>query len=57
MFFSTINRNPKAYLAVVGTEYVLGMLPKGTPRLCEIHQTVRVGAVGYNRAWNRSSSA
>ena len=31
LFFSTINRNPKAYLlAVVGAEYVLNMLPKGT---------------------------
>lgn len=31
LFFSTINRNPKAYLlAVVGAEYVLGLLPKGT---------------------------
>ena len=31
VFFSTINRNPKAYLfAVVGAEYVLGLLPKGT---------------------------
>lgn len=31
VFFSTINRNPKAWLlAVVGAEYVLGMLPKGT---------------------------
>ncbi|PKO91957.1 MAG: bifunctional 3-demethylubiquinol 3-O-methyltransferase/2-polyprenyl-6-hydroxyphenol methylase [Betaproteobacteria bacterium HGW-Betaproteobacteria-1] len=31
VFFSTINRNPKAYLfAVVGAEYVLNMLPKGT---------------------------
>jgi len=31
LFFSTINRNPKAYLfAVIGAEYVLGMLPKGT---------------------------
>ncbi len=30
-FFSTINRNPKAYLfAVLGAEYVLRMLPKGT---------------------------
>lgn len=30
-FFSTINRNPKAYLfAVVGAEYVLNLLPKGT---------------------------
>ena len=31
VFFSTINRNPKAYLfAVVGAEYILQMLPKGT---------------------------
>lgn len=31
VFFSTINRNPKAYLfAVVGAEYVLKLLPKGT---------------------------
>jgi 2-polyprenyl-6-hydroxyphenyl methylase/3-demethylubiquinone-9 3-methyltransferase len=30
-FFSTINRNPKAWLlAVVGAEYVLKLLPKGT---------------------------
>jgi 2-polyprenyl-6-hydroxyphenyl methylase / 3-demethylubiquinone-9 3-methyltransferase len=31
VFFSTINRNPKAYLfAVIGAEYVLGLLPRGT---------------------------
>ncbi len=31
VFFSTINRNPKAYLfAVIGAEYLLNMLPKGT---------------------------
>ena len=31
VFFSTINRNPKAYLlAVIGAEYVLKMLPRGT---------------------------
>ncbi|TXH70021.1 MAG: bifunctional 2-polyprenyl-6-hydroxyphenol methylase/3-demethylubiquinol 3-O-methyltransferase UbiG [Thiothrix sp.] len=31
VFFSTINRNPKAFmLAVVGAEYLLNMLPKGT---------------------------
>ena len=31
VFFSTINRNAKAYLlAVIGAEYVLRMLPKGT---------------------------
>ena len=31
VFFSTLNRNPKAYLlAVIGAEYILNMLPKGT---------------------------
>jgi len=31
VFFSTLNRNPKSYLyAVLGAEYVLQMLPKGT---------------------------
>ena len=31
LFFSTINRNPKSYLfAIIGVEYVLKMLPKGT---------------------------
>ncbi|MFT3757686.1 bifunctional 2-polyprenyl-6-hydroxyphenol methylase/3-demethylubiquinol 3-O-methyltransferase UbiG [Thauera sp.] len=31
VFFSTINRNLKAYaLAIVGAEYVLNMLPRGT---------------------------
>ena len=31
VFFSTINRNPKSYFyAVIGAEYVLNMLPKGT---------------------------
>lgn len=31
VFFSTINRNPKAYvLAIIGAEYLLRMLPAGT---------------------------
>ena len=31
LFFSTINRNPKSFLfAIVGAEYVLNLLPKGT---------------------------
>jgi len=31
VFFSTLNRNPKAFLfAIVGAEYVLKLLPKGT---------------------------
>ena len=31
VYFSTINRNPKAYIfAVLGAEYLLKLLPKGT---------------------------
>ena len=31
VFLSTLNRNPKAYLfAILGAEYILNMLPKGT---------------------------
>ena len=31
LVFSTLNRNPKSYaFAIVGAEYVLGLLPKGT---------------------------
>lgn len=31
VFFSTLNRNPKAYLfAILGAEYVLNLLPRGT---------------------------
>jgi len=31
IFFSTLNRNPKSYLfAILGAEYILRMLPKGT---------------------------
>ena len=31
LFFSTLNRNPKSYLfAIIGAEYVLRLLPRGT---------------------------
>jgi 2-polyprenyl-6-hydroxyphenyl methylase/3-demethylubiquinone-9 3-methyltransferase len=31
VYFSTINRNPKAYMfAIVGAEYLMKMLPRGT---------------------------
>ena len=30
-FFATLNRNPKSYLlAIIGAEYVMGLLPRGT---------------------------
>jgi 2-polyprenyl-6-hydroxyphenyl methylase/3-demethylubiquinone-9 3-methyltransferase len=33
VFFSTLNRNLKSFLfAIIGAEYILGMLPKGTHR-------------------------
>jgi len=45
VFFSTINRNPKAYLfAVIGAEYLLKLLPKGThdyARFIKPHQLAR----------------
>ena len=31
VFFSTLNRNPKSFLfAIIGAEYLLNLLPKGT---------------------------
>jgi 2-polyprenyl-6-hydroxyphenyl methylase/3-demethylubiquinone-9 3-methyltransferase len=31
LFFSTINKNPKSFLyAILGAEYILNLLPKGT---------------------------
>jgi 2-polyprenyl-6-hydroxyphenyl methylase/3-demethylubiquinone-9 3-methyltransferase len=48
VFFSTLNRNPKSYLfAILGAEYVLGLLPKGTHDFArfitpaELHRWVR----------------
>lgn len=39
VFFSTINRNPKSYLfAIIGAEYVLRLLPKGTH---DFHKFIR----------------
>lgn len=51
VFFSTINRNPKAYLfAVIGAEYVLNMLPKGT------HEYEKFIKPSELSAWARQSS-
>lgn len=46
-FFATLNRTPKAYLmAILGAEYVLGWLPKGTHRYDKfIRPSELVGAV------------
>jgi 2-polyprenyl-6-hydroxyphenyl methylase/3-demethylubiquinone-9 3-methyltransferase len=49
-FFSTINRNPKAYLyAVIGAEYVLGLLPRGT------HDYARFVRPAELAAWCRAA--
>jgi 2-polyprenyl-6-hydroxyphenyl methylase/3-demethylubiquinone-9 3-methyltransferase len=52
VFFSTLNRNPKSYLvAIVGAEYVLGLLPKGTHdfarfiRPSELHRWIRAAGL------------
>lgn len=52
VFFSTINRNPKSFLfAVVGAEYLLGLLPKGTHdyarfiRPSELHRWIRAAGL------------
>jgi 2-polyprenyl-6-hydroxyphenyl methylase/3-demethylubiquinone-9 3-methyltransferase len=51
VFFSTLNRNPKSYLfAVIGAEYVLGLLPKGT------HDYLRFIKPSELARWSRESS-
>lgn len=50
MFFSTINRNPKAYaLAIVGAEYLLQLLPRGTH---DYRKFIRPSELG---AWSRDT--
>jgi len=50
VFFSTINRNPKSYLfAVIGAEYVLGLLPRGT------HDYARFIRPSELARWSRES--
>lgn len=63
IFFSTLNRNPKSWLfAVVGAEYVLNLLPRGTheyarfikpselAQWCRTHQLEQgeITGLGYN---------
>lgn len=45
VFFSTINRNPKAWVfAIVGAEYILGLLPKGTHDYAKLIKPSELGA-------------
>ncbi len=49
VFFSTINRNPKSFLfAIVGAEYVLNMLPRGTHEYAKLIRPSELAA--YCRA-------
>jgi 2-polyprenyl-6-hydroxyphenyl methylase/3-demethylubiquinone-9 3-methyltransferase len=55
VFFSTLNRNPKSYLfAIIGAEYVLRLLPKGTHdykkfiKPSELGQFVREAGLEFN---------
>ena len=50
VFFSTINRTPKAYaFAVLGAEYLLNLLPKGTHNYARFIQPAEIAA------WMRQS--
>lgn len=45
VFFSTLNRNPMAYLqAVIGAEYILGLLPRGTHDYAKFIQPAELAA-------------
>jgi 2-polyprenyl-6-hydroxyphenyl methylase/3-demethylubiquinone-9 3-methyltransferase len=44
VFFSTINRTPKSFLlAIVGAEYVAGMLPKGSHQYLKLLRPAEIG--------------
>ncbi len=50
IFFSTINRNPKSFLmAIVGAEYLLRLLPRGT------HEYARFIRPSELEAWGRAA--
>jgi len=48
IFFSTLNRNPKSYLfAIIGAEYILKLLPKGTHEYDKLN-------LSSHRSWQTS---
>ncbi len=50
VFFATLNRNPKSYLlAIIGAEYVLRLLPKGT------HDHAKFIRPSELEAWSRQA--
>ena len=63
VFFSTINRNAKAFaLAIVGAEYVLNLLPRGTHEYAkflkpsELARYARAGRTGSARSRSACST-
>ena len=50
VFFSTLNRNPKSFLfAIVGAEYLLNLLPRGTHEYARLIRPSELA--GHCRAW------
>jgi len=53
VFFSTLNRNPKAFLmAIVGAEYVLNLLPRGTHEFAKFIQPAELSRWVRNAGLN-----
>lgn len=53
LFFSTLNRNPKSFLfAVIGAEYVLNLLPRGTHDYAKFIKPSELGAFCRNAGLN-----
>jgi 2-polyprenyl-6-hydroxyphenyl methylase/3-demethylubiquinone-9 3-methyltransferase len=50
-FFATINRNPKSFLfAIIGAEYVLGLLPRGTHEYAKFIKPSELAAMSRQAA-------
>lgn len=53
VFFATLNRNPKSYLfAIIGAEYVLGLLPRGTHDYAKFIKPSELATMCRNAALN-----
>ena len=49
VFFSTINRNPKSYVyAIIGAEYVLNLLPRGTHEYAKFIKPAELARMARN---------
>jgi 2-polyprenyl-6-hydroxyphenyl methylase/3-demethylubiquinone-9 3-methyltransferase len=53
VFFSTLNRNPKSYLfAIIGAEYMLRLLPRGTHDFAKFIKPAELGQFARNAGLN-----